>query len=252
MAGWVHRRRDHGGVIFVDLRDREGLLQVVADPSSQAVFAEAERVRSEFVLVVTGKVRRRPEGTVNPKLPTGEVELLATDLKVLNTSETPPFHHDEDANEDLRLRYRFLDLRREEMTRAPAAAPQDHADAAQLPRCRGLHRRRDADADAHDAGGRARLHRPEPHAPRQVLRAAPVAAALQAAPDDVGHGPLLPGRALLPRRGPARGSPARVHAARHRDLLHGRGRHHEGHGGADPRSLQEDPRRRTAGSRCRA
>ena len=94
------------------------------------MFAEAERVRSEFVLVVTGKVRRRPEGTVNPKLPSGEVELLATDLQVLNPSETPPFHHDEDANEDLRLRYRFLDLRREEMTAAPAAAPQGDADAA--------------------------------------------------------------------------------------------------------------------------
>ncbi len=116
VAGWVHRRRDHGGVIFIDLRDREGLLQVVADPSAQAVFAEGERVRSEYVLVATGKVRRRPEGTVNPKLASGEVELLATDLKVLNPSETPPFHHDEDANEDLRLRYRFLDLRREEMT----------------------------------------------------------------------------------------------------------------------------------------
>jgi aspartyl-tRNA synthetase len=116
VAGWVHRRRDHGGVIFVDLRDREGLLQVVADPSSREVFAEAERVRSEFVLVVTGRVRARPEGTVNPKLASGEVELLATALTVLNASETPPFHHDEAASEDLRLRWRFLDLRREEMT----------------------------------------------------------------------------------------------------------------------------------------
>jgi len=116
VAGWVHRRRDHGGVIFIDLRDREGLLQVVANPDATAVFAEAERVRSEFVLAVTGTVRRRPEGTVNPKLPSGEVELVATGLTVLNAAETPPFHHDEPASEDLRLRYRFLDLRREEMT----------------------------------------------------------------------------------------------------------------------------------------
>jgi aspartyl-tRNA synthetase len=115
VAGWVHRRRDHGGVIFVDLRDREGLLQVVFDPSAARVFADAERVRSEFVLQVKGKVRRRPEGTVNTKLPSGEVELLATELAILNPSETPPFHHDEQASEDLRLRYRFLDLRREEM-----------------------------------------------------------------------------------------------------------------------------------------
>ncbi|CAG0940648.1 aspartyl-tRNA synthetase [Gammaproteobacteria bacterium] len=116
VAGWVHRRRDHGGVIFIDLRDREGLLQVVANPDATAVFAEAERVRSEYVLVVRGSVRRRPEGTVNPKLPSGEVELVAESLQVLNAAETPPFHHDEAASEDLRLRYRFLDLRREEMT----------------------------------------------------------------------------------------------------------------------------------------
>jgi len=115
VAGSVHRRRDHGGVIFVDLRDREGLLQVVANPSAQAVFAEAERVRSEYVLVVTGTVQPRPEGTVNPKLASGAVELVASELKVVNASETPPFHHDEDANEDLRLRWRFLDLRRDEM-----------------------------------------------------------------------------------------------------------------------------------------
>jgi aspartyl-tRNA synthetase len=115
VAGWVHRRRDHGGVIFIDLRDREGLLQVVFDPSAEAIFAEAERVRSEYVLGVTGRVRDRPEGTVNPDMKTGEVELLATSLTVLNTAMTPPFHHDEHASEELRLRYRYLDLRRPEM-----------------------------------------------------------------------------------------------------------------------------------------
>jgi aspartyl-tRNA synthetase len=117
VAGWVHRRRDHGGVIFVDLRDREGLLQIVFDPDRPDVFAEAERLRSEYVIAVEGTVRARPEGTANPSLASGEVELLAERLAVLNKSETPPFHHDEPASEELRLRYRYLDLRREEMQR---------------------------------------------------------------------------------------------------------------------------------------
>jgi len=116
VAGWVHRRRDHGGVIFVDLRDREGLLQVVFDPSDDAaIFQVAEGLRSEYVIRVSGKVRPRPEGTVNPNLPTGAVELQACELEVLSPAETPPFHHDEQASEELRLRYRYLDLRREEM-----------------------------------------------------------------------------------------------------------------------------------------
>lgn len=115
VCGWVHRRRDHGGVIFVDLRDREGLLQVVFDPDRADIFAEAERIRGEFVLAVKGKVRERPEGTINPNMATGHVEVLAQELEVLNRAETPPFHHDEQANEELRLKYRYLDLRREEM-----------------------------------------------------------------------------------------------------------------------------------------
>ncbi len=117
VAGWVHRRRDHGGVIFVDLRDREGLLQVVFDPDTPEMFAEAERLRGEYVLSVHGRLRERPEGTINPELPTGEVELLATELTVLNKSKTPPFHHEENASEELRLRYRYLDLRRDGMQR---------------------------------------------------------------------------------------------------------------------------------------
>ena len=115
VTGWVHRRRDHGGVIFVDLRDREGLLQVVFDPDTPDIFAEAERIRGEYVLAVKGKVRPRPEGTVNPNMATGQVEVLARELTTLSDSETPPFHHDEHANEELRLKYRYLDLRREPM-----------------------------------------------------------------------------------------------------------------------------------------
>ncbi len=115
VCGWVHRRRDHGGVIFVDLRDREGLLQIVFDPDRAEIFTEAERIRGEYVLAVKGLVRQRPEGTINPNMKTGQVEVLAHELITLNDSETPPFHHDEHANEELRLKYRYLDLRRAEM-----------------------------------------------------------------------------------------------------------------------------------------
>ena len=115
VCGWVHRRRDHGGVIFIDLRDREGLLQIVFDPDRAEIFAAAERIRGEYVLAVKGVVRQRPAGTTNPNMPTGQVEVLAHELEVLNRSETPPFHHDENVNEELRLTYRYLDLRRAEM-----------------------------------------------------------------------------------------------------------------------------------------
>ena len=115
ITGWVHRRRDHGGVIFVDLRDREGLVQVVFDPDSKKIFSEAERIRGEYVLAITGQVRARPEGTKNAGMKTGEIEILVTDLVTLNDSLTPPFHHDEKANEELRLKYRYLDLRRDYM-----------------------------------------------------------------------------------------------------------------------------------------
>jgi len=116
VAGWVHRRRDHGGVIFVDLRDREGLLQIVFDPTAAAVFREAERLRNEFVVRVRGRLRARPSGTVNPNLASGGVELLAEELELLNRSEPLPFQLDEQVNEEVRLRYRYLDLRRDVMT----------------------------------------------------------------------------------------------------------------------------------------
>jgi len=116
VAGWVHRRRDHGGVIFVDLRDRDGLLQVVFDPDAAAVFKEAERLRNEYVVRVTGRVRERPSGTANPNLASGRVELLARELELLNRSEPLPFQLDEQVGEEVRLRYRYLDLRREVMS----------------------------------------------------------------------------------------------------------------------------------------
>jgi aspartyl-tRNA synthetase len=117
VVGWVHHRRDHGGVIFLDIRDRTGIVQVVFDPDTQESFATADRVRNEYVLHMRGRVRPRPEGSVNPDMATGEVEVLGATLEILNTSLTPPFQLDEhsDAGEDVRLRYRYLDLRRPEM-----------------------------------------------------------------------------------------------------------------------------------------
>jgi len=117
LYGWVHRRRDHGGVIFLDVRDRTGIVQVVYDPDTEESFAMADSVRNEFVLKMTGKVRPRPEGTVNPDMATGEIEVLGKSLEILNASATPPFQLDEysDAGEDVRLRYRYVDLRRPEM-----------------------------------------------------------------------------------------------------------------------------------------
>jgi aspartyl-tRNA synthetase len=117
LYGWVHRRRDHGGVIFLDLRDREGIAQVVFDPDTEASFASAETVRSEFVLEVRGKVRLRPEGTINEDMPTGKIEVLGKELTILNAAKTPPMQLDEyaDVGEDVRLHYRYIDLRRPEM-----------------------------------------------------------------------------------------------------------------------------------------
>ncbi len=116
LCGWVNKRRDHGGVIFIDLRDREGLVQIVFDPDTPEIFRLAEQVRGEYVLQVDGLVRERPEGTLNAELRSGQVEVLAKQLHVLNAAETPPFQLDEDdVNEDSRLRYRYIDLRRPAM-----------------------------------------------------------------------------------------------------------------------------------------
>jgi len=115
VAGWVHRRRDHGGVIFVDLRDREGLVQIVFHPDQQAIFVTAEKLRHEFVVRVRGTVRPRPTGTVNPSLASGRVEIVAWELELLNRCDPLPFQLDEAVSEEVRLRYRYIDLRREIM-----------------------------------------------------------------------------------------------------------------------------------------
>ncbi len=117
LCGWVHRRRDHGGVIFLDMRDREGIVQVVFDPDTVHSFAEAEKVRGEFVMQIQGIVRPRPEGTINPDMRTGGIEVLGKELTILNRSETPPFQLDEHTHvgEEVRLKYRYIDLRRPEM-----------------------------------------------------------------------------------------------------------------------------------------
>ena len=116
VCGWVHRRRDHGGVIFIDLRDREGILQCVFDPDTAEAFALADRFRSEYVVQITGRVRPRPEGTENANMVTGQIEVLAQEATLLNRAETPPFHlDDENVGEETRLRYRYVDLRRPEL-----------------------------------------------------------------------------------------------------------------------------------------
>jgi aspartyl-tRNA synthetase len=118
LAGWVHRRRDHGGVIFLDMRDRDGLVQVVIDPDTPEAFALADKSRSEYVLKITGRVRRRYQGTENPNMPTGMIEVLGKEIAILAEAETPPFPLNDDfsnVGEEVRLKYRFLDMRRPEM-----------------------------------------------------------------------------------------------------------------------------------------
>jgi len=118
LAGWVHKRRDHGGLIFVDLRDRSGVVQITVDPAQAGAHEAAEKVRLEHVLSVSGEVRRRPEGMVNPGMPTGEVEVQAENLSILNPAKPLPIAVDDDGyktDESLRLKYRYLDLRRARM-----------------------------------------------------------------------------------------------------------------------------------------
>ncbi len=220
VCGWVARRREHGEhLAFVDLRDHTGLVQCVVDG--------AHDLRSEYVVRVTGTVRARPEGTVNPNLATGEVEVGDCTVEVLSVAEPPPFPIDaraDDVDEAVRLSYRYLDLRRERMQRNLRIRAAVNAAIRRAHGAAGLRRGRDADAHAVDAGGRPRVPRAVPAVARLVLRAAAEPAALQAAADGRRHRPLLPDRPLPPRRGPARRPPVRVHAARRRSELRRPGR----------------------------
>ena len=213
LCGWADVARNLGGLCFIDLRDHEGIVQVLAEPDAAEVFKVAEKVGYEDCLRVTGTVRARQ--SVNNKIRSGQVEIIATRIELLNKAEPLPFHAHENPGEESRLNYRYLDLRRPEMQKHDAHAHQARAGAAALARRARFPGHRDADPDQGHARGRARLPRARAPASGRVLRAAAIAAAVQADPDGGRLRPLLPDRALLPRRGAARRPPARVHAARH-------------------------------------
>ncbi len=250
LAGWVARRRDHGGVIFVDLRDGSGIVQVVFREELEAAHA----LRNEFCVKVTGTVGRRPEGNDNPELPTGEIEVTADELVILSEAAPLPIPVDDniEAGDDIRLRYRYLDLRRSGPHRNLKLRSNANKIARARPRRARLQRDRDADAHPVDAGGRARFPRAGAFATRHVVRASPEPAALQAAADGGRHGALLPDRALLPRRRLPGRPPARVHAARHRDVLHHARRHHRARRGDRRRAVGRAGRLRAAPRRCPA
>ena len=240
LSGWVHRRRDHGHLTFLDLRDRYGITQVVTNADEAAdAHAAAEPARNEWVVQASGVVRRRPEGTTNAELATGEVEVAVDAFTVLNPSKVPPFYINEEQpglDESLRFKHRYLDLRRPSLQgrillRARLASAVRRAlEAAdfveiETPTLIRSH-----------AGGGARLRRPEPPPAGHLLRPAAVPADPQAAAHGRRLRPLLPAGARLPRRGLPRRSGPRAHADRRRDELRverGRDGHHgdDGHRG---------------------
>jgi aspartyl-tRNA synthetase len=187
LSGWVHRVRDHGGVLFIDLRDHYGLTQVVADPDSPA-FKIAETVRGEWVIRIDGVVKERTADTVNPNLATGEIEVFARRSKSCRRPRNCRCRSSASRNipEDVRLKYRFLDLRRETLHSNIITRTKVIADMRKRMTEIGLRRVPDPDPDRLVARGRARLPGPEPHPPRPVLRTAAGAAAVQAASDGRG------------------------------------------------------------------
>jgi hypothetical protein len=225
LVGWVRSRRDHGGVIFVDLRDRSGICQIVFNPEGDAESHEkAKQIRSEDVIAVRGVLAKRSPETINPDLPTGKVELRSRGLRLLNASQVPPFIIDDetDANENTRLKYRYLDLRR----------PQSMGPLLLRYRMTKLIR------DYLDGLGFIDVETPvltksTPEGARQILRFAPITAAVQANFDGRRPRPLLSDRQMFSRRRSARRSPARVYPARYGAVLravrrcHGRGRRHD-------------------------
>ncbi len=236
VTGWVHRRRDHGGVIFIDMRDREGLVQVVCDPDRAQTFATAETLRNEYCIAVTGRVRARPEGTVNPVADVGRdrgARARAHGAERVADAAVPARRRESVGDRAPHApRDRPAPARDAEQPEAPLSRRDGRAALPRRPR---LHRHRDAVPLQVHARGRARVPRAVAHPPRPVLRAPAIAAALQADADDRGVRPLLPDREVLPRRGPARGPPARVHADRHRDVVPHRARDPGDDGG--PRAL---------------
>ena len=218
LAGWAHRRRDHGGLVFIDLRDHTGLCQLVVNPEHASAAAEAAHgVRNEFVLRAEGEVVARAPDLVNPNLPTGEVELRVETLDIVSTSPPLPFQLDEEGvDEMLRLRYRWLDLRRERVTEKPQALARGRRRHPTIDGRARLHRHLDARADAGHTRGCTRLPRPRSSATRCVLRPRPVTSAVQAAVHGRRVRPLLPDRYLLAGRRSSCRSPVRVPSARPR------------------------------------
>ncbi len=220
LCGWSHRRRDHGGVIFIDLRDREGLAQVVCDPDRPEMFGIAEYVRNEFVLKITGKVRRRPAGTENSNLASGEIEILCHELEVLNAAVTPPFQLDEEnLSENVRLTHRVIDLRRPQMQKNLMLRYKVAMAFRRFLDDKGFIDIETPMLTKVDAGRRARLPGAVARASRPVLRPAAVAAVVQATADGGRLRPLLPDHQVLPRRRPARRPPAGIHPGRYRDVV---------------------------------
>jgi aspartyl-tRNA synthetase len=227
LSGWVHRRRDHGGVIFVDMRDREGLVQIVCDPDTPETFAVADKLRNEFVLQVTGRVRERPAGTVNPNLVSGEIEILASDIEILNPSLTPPFQMDEEhLSETVRLEYRFLDLRRPQMQKnlrlryRAAMSVRKFLDREGFLDIETPMLTRSTPEGARDYLVPSRVHPGQffalPQSPQLFKQLLMI----------LGLRSLLSDRKMFPRRGSARRPPAGIHADRHRDVLSRSERNH--------------------------
>ena len=186
LAGWVNRRRDLGGLVFIDLRDRDGITQVVANPEISAeAFRLANQSRPEFVLQIRGIVRERPEGMQNPEMPTGGVEVVAQEIKVLNSAKTPPFliNREEEEAESLRLKYRYLDLRRSRMQRNMLIRHRAVKFIRDFLDERRLYRNRNAHLVQEHARRRTGLSGAQPGPSWQILRAAPEPAAAQAAAD---------------------------------------------------------------------
>ena len=202
LMGWVQRRRDHGGLIFVDLRDREGLTQVVFNPDiNDLAHAKADMLRSEFVIAIRGIVIPRPEGMANPNLPTGEIEVAVEELRLLNTSQTPPFELEDfklDTSEAIRLRYRYLDLRRPSLMHNLLLRHR----AAQVVRnylnCLGFIEVETPILTKKYSGGGSGLSGSEPDEPGKIFRPAAIAPAFQTTSDDGRHGAVLSALSLFP------------------------------------------------------